>query len=148
MRSSIVRLPPSVHGHGDRAFVPALIACARERGVAGHVGDGANRWPSVHRLDAARLFRLALEGAAPGTRLHAADDEGVPLRDIASVIGRRLDVPVVGVPRGEAAAHFGWIGFMASLDLPASSALTRERLGWKPEEVSLLADLEDGHYFG
>lgn len=148
VRSSIVRLPPSVHGPGDRAFVPTLIAGARERGVAAYVEDGSNRWPSVHRLDAARLFRLALESAAPGTRLHGVDDEGVPLRDIAAVIGRHLDVPVVGISREEAAAHFGWIGFMASLDLPASSALTREWLGWKPEEAALLPDLEDGHYFG
>ncbi|MFV2179245.1 hypothetical protein ACFHW2_00365 [Actinomadura sp. LOL_016] len=148
VRSSIVRLPPSVHGPGDRAFVPALIAGARERGVAAYVGDGSNRWPAVHRLDAARLFRPALESAPPGTRWHGVDDEGVPLRDIAAVIGRHLDVPVVGISRDEAAAHFGWIGFMASLDLPASSALTREWLGWKPEEAALLPDLEDGHYFG
>lgn len=147
VRSSVVRLPQSVHGRGDRAFVPALIGVAREKGVSAYVGDGSNRWPSVHRLDAARLFRLALEGAPAGVRLHGVHDEGVALRDIAGVIGRKLDVPVVGVSPEEAIAHFGWIGPMASMDAPTSSALTRKRLGWRPEEVALLPDLEEGHYF-
>lgn len=147
VRASLVRLPPSVHGHGDGAFVPQLIDIARDRGVSAMVGDGTNHWPAVHRLDAARLFRLALEKAPAGVRLHAIDDEGVPLHAIADAIGHGLDLPVVRIPHAEAAAHFGWIGHFVSLDLRASSALTRQRLGWKPEEAGLVADLGDGHYF-
>jgi nucleoside-diphosphate-sugar epimerase len=148
VRATLVRLPPSVHGRGDYAFVPRLIDLARDKGVSAMVGDGTNHWAAVHRLDAARLYRLALEKAPAGVRLHAIGDEGVPLRDIATAIGRHLDLPTVQVPREEATAHFGWLGHFASCDLRASSALTRERLGWKPEEPGLLADLEEGHYFG
>jgi nucleoside-diphosphate-sugar epimerase len=147
VRVSILRLPPSVHGDGDQAFVPALIRIAREKGVSGHVGDGANRWPAVHRLDAARLFRMALENAPAGSRLHGVSDEGIPLRDIAAVIGRRLGVPVSSVPAEAAAEHFGWLARFLAVDNPTSSALTRARLGWQPERPGLLADLEHGSYF-
>ncbi|WP_329337878.1 SDR family oxidoreductase [Streptomyces sp. NBC_00663] len=147
VRTSVVRLPPSVHGPEDGAFVPKLIDIARDKGVSAMIGAGTNHWPAVHRDDAARLYRLALEKAEPGTRLHAIDDEGVPLHDIATAIGNGLGVTVVQVTDTDAAAHFGWIAHFASLDLRASSALTRQRLGWKPEEAGLLADLAQGHYF-
>jgi nucleoside-diphosphate-sugar epimerase len=137
-----------VHGPGDHGFVPALIGIARERGVSAYVGDGANRWPAVHRLDAARLFRLAVESAPAGTRLHGVGDEGVSFRDIAGVIGRHLNLPVVSVTKEEAAAHFGWLGAFASADCPASSTLTQKWLGWHPERPGLIADLDEGHYFG
>ncbi|MEU3614668.1 SDR family oxidoreductase [Streptomyces sp. NPDC006872] len=148
VRVSAVRLAPSVHGVGDHGFVPRLIDLARERGVSAYVGDGANRWPAVHRLDAARLYRLALESAPAGTRLHGVDDEGVPFREIATIIGRRLDLPVTAIPAAEAPAHFGWLGALVGRDIPASSAGTRKLLDWQPEHPTLLADLAEGHYFG
>ena len=147
VRSAAIRLSPSVHGVGDHGFVPILIGIAREKGVSGFVGDGANRWPGVHRLDAARLFRLVVEGAPAGTRWHGVGDEGVPFRDIAEVIGRHLDVPVRSIAPEEAAAHFGFLGGLVQADNPTSNALTRERLGWEPVEPGLLADLDEGHYF-
>lgn len=147
VRSSVLRLPPTVHGEGDGGFVPMVITIARDKGVSAMVGDGANHWPAVHRLDAARLFRLALESAPAGVRLHAVDDEGVAFREIAEVIGRHLDLPVVSVPGEEAVEHFGWLGRFASLGLQASSALTRKRLGWEPTHASLIPDLDAGHYF-
>ncbi|WP_437587374.1 SDR family oxidoreductase [Sorangium sp. So ce1000] len=143
VRVSSVRLPPSVHDDGDHGFVPMLIEIARKTGRSGYVGGGENRWPAVHRLDAARLFVLALEKAPAGARLHAVGDEGIPTRDIAGVIGRKLGLPVESVPN----EHFGWLGGFFALDTPASSALTQERFGWKPEEAGLLADLEHGTYF-
>ena len=148
VRVSVMRLPRSVHGEGDHGLVPQLIHIARSKGVAGYPGDGSNRWPAVHRLDAARLFRLALESAPAGTRLHAVGDEGIPVRDIAGVIGRHLNLPVVSVPLSEAADHFGpLLGRIFGFDCPSSSALTQERFGWHPEQPGLLADLEQGHYF-
>ncbi|MFI0742942.1 SDR family oxidoreductase [Streptomyces sp. NPDC021100] len=147
VRASAVRLPPTVHGRGDRAFLPEVIGRARARGVSAYVGDGANRWPAVHLLDAAVLFRLALESASAGSRLHAIAEEGVPFRDIASLVGRRLGLPVRGLSGDEAAAHFGWLAPFAGLDAPTSGALTRERLGWRPVRPGLLADLEEGHYW-
>ena len=147
VRSSVVRLPPSVHGEGDHGFVPALIDVARASGVAGYVGDGSNRWAAVHRLDAARLFRLAVEGAPAGSILHGVGDEGVPTREIAELFGRHLDVPAVSIAPEDAAEHFGWVGAFFARDVPASSALTSDLLGWQPTRPGLLADLEEGHYF-
>lgn len=147
VRGVVVRLAGTVHGDGDPQFVTALVARARERGVSAYVGDGANRWPAVHRSDAARLFRLAVEKAAAGSVLHGVAEEGVPVREIATVIGRHLDVPVVSVPAEEASGQFGWLGRFVAADLPASSALTREMLGWEPTGPGLLADLDAGHYF-
>lgn len=147
VRVSVLRLPPSVHGEGDHGFVPRLIDIAREKGVAGFPGEGLNRWPAVHRLDAARLFRLALESAPAGARLHAIGDEGIPVRDIAATIGRHLGLPVTAIPAERALDHFGWLGAFFSLDVPASSSITRELLGWQPTRQGLLEDLEEGHYF-
>ncbi len=147
VRSSLLCLPPTVHGEGDHGFVPRLIGIARERGVAGYVGDGANRWPAVHRLDAARLYRLALEAAPPGSRLHAVADEGVPLREIAALIGRHLNLPLASIPSEQTADHFGFLSLVVGRDMPCSSAWTQQLLGWHPEQIGLLADLEQGHYF-
>ena len=130
VRSSVVRLPPSVHGDGDHGFIPIIIGIAREKGVSAYVGDGHNLWPAVHRLDAARVFRLALEKGTPGARFHAIGDEGIPTRDIAAAIGRGLNLPV---EPGVAPEHFGWMGRFFALDVPASATLTRERLGWTPK---------------
>ena len=124
-----------------------IVAIARTSGVAGYIGDGANRWPAVHRADAARLFRLALEDAPPGTTLHAAADEGVAIRDVAEVIGRHLELPVVSVAPEDAADHFIWLARYLGLDSPASSVATRQLLGWQPTHPGLIDDLDAGHYF-
>ncbi|UBV18823.1 SDR family oxidoreductase [Mycolicibacterium fortuitum] len=147
VRSSVVRLPPSVHGPGDRGFVPRLIEIAREKGESGYPGDGANRWPAVHRLDAARLIRLAVESAPAGSRLHAVAEEGTPVRDIAGIIGKQLQLPITSVAPDAVMEHFGWLGAFFSLDAPASSEKTREQFDWEPAEIGLLDDLAVGHYF-
>ena len=147
VRAMVVRLPPSVHGDGDHGFVPMLIARARELGVATVIGDGTNRWPAVHRLDAARLFRLALEQGTATARFHGVADEGIPVRAIAERIGHRLGVPVVSTTAEAAAEDLGFIGRVLAMDGPASSALTQARLGWRPTQPGLLLDLEQGRYF-
>ena len=148
IRSSLIRLSPIVHSSLDHhGFAHLLIGIARAKGVSGYVGDGANRWPAVHTLDAARLYRLALESAPAGSRLHGVADEGVPFRDIAEVIGRRLNLPVKSVDPQDAGGHFGFLGNFVGLDNWTSSALTRELLGWEPAHEGLIDDLTHGHYF-
>jgi len=147
VRVSVVRFPPSVHGLGDHGFIPRLINIARSKGVSAYPGEGVNRWPAVHRLDAAHLFRLGLESAPAGARLHGVGDQGVPVREIAEVIGRHLNVPVTSVAEIQAAEHFGFLGPFFASDLPASSAITQQMLGWHPVQSGLIADLEEGHYF-
>jgi len=147
VRVSVIRLSPSVHGDGDHGFVPLLINLAREKGVSAYVGDGLNHWNAVHRLDTARLYRLALEKGSAGARYHGSAEEGIPFRDIAQAIGKGLNIPVVSKSPEEAAHHFGWFAHFAGLDCPASSKLTQERIGWRPVRPTLLADLERGTYF-
>ena len=148
IRSSIIRLSPIVHSSLDHhGFAHMLIGIARGKGVSGYVGDGANRWPAVHTLDAARLYRLALESAPAGSRLHGVADEGVPFRDIAEVIGRRLGLPVESVDPQDAGEHFGFLGDFVGLDNSTSSARTRQLLGWEPTHAGLIDDLTHGHYF-
>lgn len=147
VRSAAVRLAPTVHGDGDHGFLATLVGVARDKGVSAYVGAGTNHWPAVHRLDAARLFRLALESAESGTVLHATGEEGVPMRDIAAAIGAGLDVPVTSIAPEDAEGHFGWFAPFLMIDVTASSALTRELLGWQPTGPGLLEDLRQGHYF-
>jgi nucleoside-diphosphate-sugar epimerase len=147
VRVSAMRLPPTVHGDGDHGFVPILIGLARDKGAAAYVGDGNNRWPAVHRLDAAQLYRLVLEKGTAGAVYHAVAEQGVPFRDIAGVIGRRLNVPVVSKTPEEAAQHFGWFTHFAAMDNPASSAQTQEQMGWRPTRPGLISDLDHPRYF-
>ncbi|MGN6529366.1 MAG: SDR family oxidoreductase [Burkholderiaceae bacterium] len=147
VNAAVVRLAPSVHGEGDHGFVPLLVELARRKGEAAFIGEGLNRWPGVHRLDAARLYRLALEKPQRGGRWHAVDEEGVPFRDIAAAIGRGLGVPVVSKSGDEVAAHFGWFAAFAAMDAPASNARTRAALGWAPTRPGLLEDLALPSYF-
>jgi nucleoside-diphosphate-sugar epimerase len=148
VRSSAIRLSPLVHSSLDHhGFTPVLIATARRTGIAGYVGDGANRWPAVHTLDAARLCRLALEKAPAGSRLHAVADEGVPMREIAEAIGRNLNLPVKSVAAEDAAEHFTFLGRFITVDGPISSTYTRELLDWQPAHAGLIDDIDEGHYF-
>jgi nucleoside-diphosphate-sugar epimerase len=147
VRSSVLRFPPTVHGDGDGGFIATLVGIARARGVAGYVGDGTNRWPAVHRSDAARLARLAVEAAPAGSVLHAVGDEGVAFRQIAESMGRHLGVPPASVSPAEAGEHFSFLGHFVGMDSPASAVITRELLGWTPTGPSLLDDLDQDHYY-
>jgi nucleoside-diphosphate-sugar epimerase len=147
VRSSVLRLPPTVHGDGDNGFIASFVAIARQRGVAGYVGDGSNRWPAVHRSDAARLTRLAVEAAPAGSVLHAVGDEGVPFREIAEAMGRHLDIPTASVDPSDAVSHFSHLGHFVALDTPATAAVTRELLAWEPTGPTLLEDLAQEHYY-
>jgi nucleoside-diphosphate-sugar epimerase len=146
--SGAVRFAPTVHGLGDHGFTAMLTNIAREKGIAGYPGDGANRWPAVHRSDAGRLVRLGLEQAAPGAILHAMGEEGIPTRTIAEAIGRGLGLPVQSIAPDDVLSHFGWLGMFFSIDIPTSSALTQERYGWTPSGPTLIEDLDAGVYFG
>jgi len=146
VNASVIRLPPSVHDKGDKGFVPFIISMARKKGVAAYVGDGNNRWPAVHRLDAAHLFRLALEKAAKGSRYNAIGDEGIPVRELAEVIGKHLNLPVISVSTDKAADYFEWMGRFIAFDSPATGYKTRELLGWQPTHIGLIEDMQ-AHYF-
>jgi nucleoside-diphosphate-sugar epimerase len=147
VRASVVRIPPTVHGDGDKAMIPRLIATARKKGIAAYVGDGASRWSAAHRLDVARLFRLALEDGSAGVRYHAVAEEGVPMRSIAELIAERLNVPAKSLTNEEAAGHFGWLAPFVARDNHVSSELTRKELGWNPAGPGLLTDLDRPAYF-
>jgi nucleoside-diphosphate-sugar epimerase len=145
--AAIVRLSPSVHGQEDRhGFIPIMVNIAKEKGVSAYVAEGLNRWNAVHRLDAARLFRLALENAKPHDRFHAVAEEALTVKSIAEAIGKQLNLPVVSIPSESAAEHFGWFAHMAAIDCPSASAWTQSYLNWKPTQAALLADIESGIY--
>lgn len=147
VRAAAVRLSPSVHGDEDKhGFVPILVSIAREKGVSAYIGDGQNRWNAVHRLDAAHLYRLALENAMPGVRYHGSTEEAITVKTIAEAIGKQLNIPVVSVAPEAAAEHFGWFSHMAAIDCPASSKWTQEQLNWRPTHSALLIDIENGIY--
>ena len=152
VNAGVIRLPPSVHGDGDKAFVPMLIQIARQKGVSGYVGGGENRWSAVHRLDAASLYRLAIEkavrsGQSRGARYHGVGDEGVAVKEIATVIGTKLNMPVRAIAAAEAGAHFGFLAGFLAMDAPRSAAKTRAELGWRPTHPGLIQDMEQGGYF-
>lgn len=147
VKTMAIRLAPTVHGEGDHGFVPMLIAIARDKGVSAYLGDGSNRWTAVHRLDAARLYRRALESGTGGASYHGVAEEGVPFKAIAEIIGKWLNLPVVAKPQEEAMSHFGFLGMFVGADIPASSAKTRAALGWTPAQPGLIADLDSAHYF-
>ena len=148
VRSSVVRVSPITHSTLDRhGFARVLIAIARQTGVAGYPGDGANRWPAVHTIDVGRLYRLALEGAPAGTRWHAVGDEGIPVREIAQSIGDHLGIPTASIPADRLEAHFGFLATLIVLDNPTSSLVTRRILGWEPAHPGLIADFDNGDYF-
>lgn len=142
-----MRLPPTVHGPGDHGFVALLVEIAKAARASGHIEDGSNRWPAVHRLDAASLVRLAVDGAPAGSSVHALAEEGIPTREIAEAIGAGLDVPVVSVPTDRAAEHFGWLARFFGADIVASNTITRDLLGWQPTHPGLIEDLAEGSYF-
>jgi nucleoside-diphosphate-sugar epimerase len=146
VRSCVLRLPPTVHGEGDNGFMATIAGIARDKGVSGYIGDGASRWPAVHRSDAASLFRLALENAPAGSVLHAAGEEGVPIRAVAEAIGRQLEVPVTSISPEDAAGHFTWLAGFLGLDSPASGEATQKLLGWQPSGPGLIDDLDKGYY--
>jgi nucleoside-diphosphate-sugar epimerase len=147
VRSSVLRFPPTVHGDGDNGFVATFVGIARQKGISAYVGEGTNRWPAVHRSDAARLVRLAVEAAPAGSVLHAVGDEGVAFREIAEAIGRHLDIPTASITPDDALEHFSVLGHFAALDSPATAEVTRELLGWQPTGPGLIEDLDQGHYF-
>jgi nucleoside-diphosphate-sugar epimerase len=147
VRSMSVRFAPTVHGDGDNGFIAMIIAADRAAGSAAYIDAGVNRWPAVHRSDAARLIRLGIEGAPAGSVLHAVGEEGLAIRDVTEAIGQRLELPVTSIAVEQAEAHFGFLARFLALDMPASSALTRELLSWEPSGPGLVADLKQGHYF-
>ena len=147
VRSISVRFAPTVHGEGDKGFVAGIVAADREAGVAAYIGEGTNRWPAVHRSDAARLVRLGIENAPAGSVLHAVGEEGVAIRDIAEAIGRGLNLPVTSITAEQAEAQFGFLASFLPLDMPVSNTLTRELVGWEPTNPGIIADLDEGHYF-
>jgi len=147
VRGMVVRLSPTVHGKGDHGFIPYIIETARQTGVSAYIGDGQNHWPAIHRLDAATLFRLALEKGLAGDVFHGVTEQGVPIRKVAEVIGKHLNLPVVSKSTEEAATHFTWMAHFLATDCLASSEITKQKLGWQPEHPGLIADLDNDYYF-